>query len=369
MQDAKALEEHAKVQPIRMMGFSRHTLGKSRKRMLCAVSKLGSLAEVDKSEIAEVQGQIPVHVKRRKCRNEVAGDMQCLTDQPGPDQPSAPIVTSKRCKNDSPLLIDLITVVQYSITLPADSAKESLCMLKFPSLLRSKVLSKWCQKYYKFELWKMPLEVAQTHRQVPSWYIKQMELQVPIRGRATVGGIPAPVAALVSKAQSEFCMGLTSATKRADAGQGTRQLMGTIKQAMSKYNAQAEEMCQKIEVSNQQAWSAFKCDIAEAQHMGRDSRVASLKALNKLKLGVKKKPKTFANWRPNTMTARRINSFFGHFRCKTNTHGSYLSFDDPRMAASRDAHRKVVQEEGIDARLILTLVNGFGYFFDCKAKP
>ena len=82
-------------------------------------------------------------------------------------------------------------------------------------------------------------------------------------------------------------------------------------------------------------------------------------ALTKMKASIKTLPrlggKTGQGWKPNRMTAARLNAFFGNFRCRTNTAGNFLTYDDPRMENSRLQHANIMAEEEIDPRLVLTL--------------
>ena len=262
----------------------------------------------------------------------------------------------QRQLNDSPLLSDLIKVVEHALSLPANSAREKLCRQEFPNILKSNILSKWVQKYYKYELWNLPPSIACKMRQVPNWYIQEQKLDVSQRGPASVAGIPLEVAKLIDRAQAQATMGLTSATKRADAAQGSVHLVSSAKKAMSLYETKCRELALEIDADNKKAWQDFKSTVENAEE---PSTEFVAEALTKMKASIKTLPrlggKTGQGWKPNRMTAARLNAFFGNFRCRTNTAGNFLTYDDPRMENSRLQHANIMAEEEIDPRLVLTL--------------
>ena len=79
------------------------------------------------------------------------------------------------------------------------------------------------------------------------------------------------------------------------------------------------------------------------------------KEIRKLQGRVRKIPKDWSEWRPNPLTVRRFNRYFQNARCRTNTAGNFLSFDDPRMIHARQQVKDIVMKENIPCELVLTL--------------
>ena len=121
--------------------------------------------------------------------------------------------------------------------------------------------------------------------------------------------------------------------------------------AMKKYQEKIEEKRQENERENQKAWTEF------SENMSKDklSKKEVAEEVRKLKGKVRKQPKSFKDWKPHRMSTARMNRFFGFFTRSTNTSGTYLAFDDPRMVASRLAHAEAVRSNNVDPRLILKL--------------
>ena len=278
----------------------------------------------------------------------------------------------KRKSCDSPLLIDLIRVVEYALILPPGTSKQKICRRDFPDVLRSNVLSKWTSRYFRFKLWKMDREVAASLRAIPNWWIEEQHLEdvAPPKGRDTIAGIPKSVAKLVEQAQSTCTMGNTDATKRADASQGSLQLRRSLTEAMDLYNQKTGELRQIIGESNQQAWQEFKTQVDEEKSNLAENEHVSKKKVGKLikelKLKVKKVPKDFSGWKPNNNTVKRFNTAFRYRVRATNTSGNYLCYNDPRMIHARQSVRTLVKDNNIHWGLVLNLNMHYTYCFFLK---
>ena len=146
-------------------------------------------------------------------------------------------------------------------------------------------------------------------------------------------------------------MGLSAATKRADASQSSTVLKRTAMKAMDCYNVKAKQVCKDVDEHNSKAWTEF------VETMGDQacSKGKAAKAIKELKSKLKAKPKMFLKWRPNKMTASRLNRWMGFFQCRTNTAGNYLAVDDPRMIASRAKYAETVKSQNIPNCLVLHL--------------
>lgn len=273
----------------------------------------------------------------------------------------------KRRRGDGPLLIDVIRVVEYALILPPGSPKQKICRRDFGDVMKSNVLSKWMAKYFRFKLWKMDRDVASALRAVPNWWIEENALEeiAPLKGRATIAGVPKAVAQLVEQAQATCTMGNTDATKRADASQGALQLKRSLTEAMNLYNEKSGELRQIIGESNKKAWDEFKTELDEqTSDLGENGKVPKKKVgrlIKDLNLKVKKMPKDFSGWKPHSCTAKRFNAAFKYSIRKTNTSGNYLCYSDPRMIHARNTVRTVVKDKGIAWGLVLNLNMYFIY--------
>lgn len=346
MQDVQTLVRAPSLAPAHCAGLIRRDLARSSKRVCTALNRLGTISGASKEEITELIEKVPRGCKRKQhdAESEVA-----LVQRDPLIVPSEKLAPPKRSRNDQPLLSDVIQVVQYALSLGPGRPKQLLCRQKYPNILKTDVLSKWMKKYLKYQLWRMPLSVAERCRCVPNWYMDQIGLSCERRGSNTIGGLPVEVAKLVDKSQKEAVMGCTGASKRSDPVQGSKCLMATMKQAISKYEQDIQKLSEEIDVNNQQAWADFKM---EAQN-GDYSTTSLSTALRSLQKRVRKAPKLKRKIKVNTTSARRFQKKFGNFRCRTNTAGNYLHFMDPRMVASRHEHNLAVADNEVDTRLIL----------------
>lgn len=205
LQDIASLKQNAGlIRPTKLPGMP-HSLPSSRKKIVSAIQKIGTTAEVPAEEMLQMKALVEnVTAKKRKI-DDVESDAlvplheekELVSSSDAPPSRKPP----KRQPRDGPLSSDLITVVEFSMKLSPRAAKEKICMAKFPNILRTKVLSKWVAKYWKYKLWKLPLPVAEKLRQIPNWYVDQLGLTVQRKGRNTVAGIPIPVAKAVEQAQ------------------------------------------------------------------------------------------------------------------------------------------------------------------------
>ena len=281
---------------------------------------------------------------------------------------------SRRCPGDSPLLSELVKIVEESLQLPPGAAKEKVMMSRYPTTLRSKVLSKWTAKYFKFRLWSMDVSVSSRLRSIPNWWLDEIGAKdLPRKGKTTIAGVPREVAKMVDAVQAKKCIGITNATKRADASQGPRMLKRTIQKAVDAYNKQAIELKEKVEASNAQAWEDFKSAVLQDGEGEDDEEVSErkkgptkrklAKEVKQLKERIKPIPKTYENYKPNHMTFSRFNRAFRNFTRSVNTAGNYLSYDDPRMEHARCLVRKLLEENGIPYGLCLNLGGNRIVFF------
>ena len=362
---------HGVAEPKRPFGLgSLHNLGNSSLMMRKRILKVAEIAGFPDAQdvLQKLEPSLPPSEREQKGLQLAIQDGQpqdpdqaIVVDSASADTGTA-ITTYTRGKGDSPLISDLCEVVEYGLSLPPGSSRQKLVRLKYPNLLKSNVYSKWVARYFKFKLWQFPAELAKKTRAVPNWYVREMDLDVPLKARKTVAGLPKEVAALVDKAQAEMTMGTTAATKRADPGQSGRHLLRTMQAAIGKYNTHAEELTEQIHASNKAAWEKFQDstganseDVASKQEIGEH--------LQALMSSIQKPPKLFKSWKPSTHTVKNFNRFFQNRRCNVNTSGNYLSWDDPRMAFARVKIRNMVKDNDIHPGLLLKLGTLYIYIF------
>lgn len=266
----------------------------------------------------------------------------------------------RRKYGDSPLLSDLITVVQYALSLPPNIPKQKAARQQFPSILKSNVLAKWIRKYFSFRLWKMDMAIASTLRSIPNWWLDDQNLPHPRRARDTIAGMPREVAQLCDQAETTCIIGQTAATKRADAGQSSRRLKQTMVAAMEKFNEQNGQLRDEIVAQNQSAWSEFRekfqkiADTDEHQKCGSQKKRLGTMVRN-LRAKVKKLPRDFSKWKPTNTTVVRFHRRFAKNTRATNTQGNFLAIDDPRMVHIRSRVRSFVEEHQIHWGMVLNL--------------
>lgn len=212
----------------------------------------------------------------------------------------------KRTVRDSATLEELVKVVEYALSLPDDAAKQKLTRARFPSVLKSNILSKRVSKYFKYQLWKMPCELRNRLRSVPNWHIQICGLNVPERARSTICGVPKPVASMVNKAMLQNVQGLTQATKRPDPAQGPYRLNQTLSFAVNEYNSKIEDQSVEIQASNKRAWTDFEQSISP-----QDSKKKVADKIRHLKARVRKCPKKIV-FKPNRNTFKRFNRAMGN---------------------------------------------------------
>lgn len=335
--------------------------------MASAISKIATIVKADDGEEVAAQvfgGTLPALPAIQDGTLETPEVDQQVVAQESvePSQKRRKKNTYKREERDSPLLSDLIKVVEYALQLPPGVPKQHQARAKFPDILRSNVLSKWIQKYFKLKLWQMPSCVASKMRAVPNWYLDEQGLShVPRKARDTVAGVPRKVAELVDRAQVQSTVGLTAASKRADPAQGRRILERTLEEAMCEYNKGAEKLIADINMENQKAWEDFKsatvaADTADGEPKPQISKGKIAREVQRLRSRVRKPPKSFKSWKATSLTFKRFNGFFKNRVCKTNTAGNFLSVDDPRMAHARHTIRNTVEQNSIPWGMVLSLV-------------
>ena len=120
-------------------------------------------------------------------------------------------------------------------------------------------------------------------------------------------------------------MGLTAATKRADAAQSRRHTSRSLVTAMKAYNDKISTDSQGVLESNFKAWQSFEEELPTVSRKPRKL----LSAIQRLRKGTQALPRSFHRWKPNHMTVRRFHEQFRTKRCATNTVGTFLAFDDP----------------------------------------
>eukprot|EP00434_Breviolum_minutum_P011344 symbB.v1.2.010010.t1/scaffold645.1/size176818/9 len=355
---------------------SNHELHRSKKRLRSAVTSLAAIAGVDDGrDVADKlfpvnkQGGLPLENlddPQAIADGDVQGQGADNAEDAGAEHAADEGQRSRRCPGDSRLLSELVKIVEESLQLPPGAAKEKVMMSRYPTTLRSKVLSKWTAKYFKFRLWSMDVSVSSRLRSIPNWWLDEIGAKdLPRKGKTTIAGVPREVAKMVDAVQAEKCIGITDATKRADASQGPRMLKRTIQKAVDAYNKQAIELKEKVEASNAQAWEDFKSAVLQDGEGEDDEEVSErkkgptkrklAKEVKQLKERIKPIPKTYENYKPNHMTFARFNRAFRNFTRSVNTAGNYLSYDDPRMEHARCLVRKLLEENGIPYGLCLNL--------------
>ena len=340
-----------------------HRFERSKKRMQCCLSKLAVVSGAE-------DGQDVVNVLFPSKKNteeevptesqDVKPDEECATEAIITYEPQKKAYDRKA--QDSPTLAQVVEVVQYGLSLEPGIPKQKQCRLMYPNILRSNILAKWCQKYFRYRLWLMDTAASSRLRSVPNWWIQEQGLQQPLKGRTTIAGIPRSVAELVDKAQTECTVGLTMATKRSDAGQGPLQLRRSMVEAMTAFNKSSDELRSAIQDENKAAWEDFKVAVMQSDDAdGTENQEKPLskrkvaKEIRKLQGRVRKIPKDWSQWKPNPLTVRRFNRYFQNSRSRTNTAGNFLSFDDPRMIHARQQVKDIVKRENIPWELVLTL--------------
>lgn len=330
------------------------------------MKSLGKLAGIKQEEIDKAICALPGNRKRNAPLAmiedgsvtdhesvEAPSGTQIVVRDAGEDAESMlPKPVYKRTKTDSTTLSDIIKVVEFALQLAPNRPRQKICRQKFPSILKSNILAKWIAKYMKFHLWKMPKELADKCISVPKVWIEQMKLEVPARGRNTICGMPIKVAEMLGAAQEECAMGLSKATKRSDAGQGPQYLKRSAAKAMAAYNAESQRVSEEIDQENAKAWNEFTSKLGEGKEVSVKKAASFVRELN---ARLKSKPKIYPKFKPSKMTATRLNRYLGFFRCRTNTAGNYLAFDDPRMVASRLHHQATLKEQSIKTSLVLSL--------------
>ena len=292
-----------------------------------------------------------------------AGDGE--TSMPGGSASASDMATAvyKRKRGDSALLSDLIKVVEYALTLPVGAAREKLTMQKYSFILRSKVLSKWIEKYKKYNLQDMPPDIASQHSNIPEWWIEEQKLEVPRKGHRTVAGLPRAVATAVDHALGESCMGLTEVTQRADPGISRGKILRTITTAVKAYNEHVEGLQRDYDSNKKDALQALVAAAKNVPQSGcRAQRDAPfLKALAAAQ-AVASRPtlKTCKKRSSYTMVARLLKKTAVRSQ-SSNTSGNYMDFADPRMVRSRNSFKKLQKDRSIDLRMLLN--------FDQTWKP
>ena len=111
---------------------------------------------------------------------------------------------------------------------------------------------------------------------------------------------------------------------------------------------------EEIEVENHKAWADFSGKLRDSEGSGiRKRKMAEL--VRDLKGRVRKKPRSFATWKPGNSSAKRFQKAFRNFVNRANTSGNYLSFDDPRMAQTRREHAEAIEKNNVPMSLVLML--------------
>ena len=287
-------------------------------------------------------------------QTECVGDVLATVQDVDPESLSKKPQAYKRLANDSPTLQQLVEVVEFALSLPDDAAKQKLTRAHFPTVLRSNILSKWICRYFKYQVWKIPADARDKMRAVPNWHIQMLGLNLPKRARSTICGVPKPVAELVNKAMLQDVQGVTEATKRADPAQGPHRLARTLNYAVEEYNTAIAAECVQIQETNERAWNDFEKACIPCEGERKLSKKGVAKKLKELKWRVRKCPKKIV-FKPNYNTFKRFNKAMGNVTRSTNTQGSYLAKDDPRMILARQETRRTVEEHQILPGLVLSL--------------
>ena len=366
LEEAQRLQSlHGVTEPKRPFGLgSMHSLANSSGMMRKRILKVAEIAGFDDAQdvLAKLEPALPPSDRELKKESQLAiqdGQVEepnqtMVVDSTTTDTGTAR-TTYSREKNDSALIADICQVVEYGLSLPPGSSRQKLVRLKYPNLMKSNVYSKWVARYFKYKLWLFPEELAKTTRAIPNWYINELKLDVPVKARKTVAGLPREVAFLVDKAQAEMTMGTTQATKRADPGQSGRHLLRSMKAAIGKYNDHAEEVGEQIKASNKIAWGKFQEATVPVNDEDVPTKQEVCQHLKTLMGSIQKPPKLYTSWKPSSHTVKSFNRFFGNRRCNVNTSGNYLSWDDPRMAHARLKIRNMVKDNDIHPGLLLKL--------------
>ncbi len=269
----------------------------------------------------------------------------------------------KRKHGDSALLSDLIKVVEYALSLPVGAAREKLTMQKYPCILRSKVLSKWIEKYNKYNLRDMPPDIASQQSNIPEWWIEEQKLEVSRKGHRTVAGLPRAVATAVDHALGENTMGLTEVTQRADPGVTKGKILRSINTAIKTYNEHVEGLQHGYDSNKQDALQALVAAAKNVPQSGcRAQRDAPfLKALAAAREVARRPTLKPCNKRTSYTMVKRLLKQTAVRSQHSNTAGNYMDFADPRMVRSRNSFKKLQKERNIDLRMLLN--------FDQTWKP
>ena len=259
----------------------------------------------------------------------------------------------KRKRGDSVLLSDLIEVVEYALSLPVGAPREKLAMAKYPCILRSKVLSKWIEKYNKYKLREMPPDVARQQSHIPEWWIQEQKLEVPKKGHRTVAGLPRAVAASVNHALVESSMGLTEVTQRADPGVTRSKILRSINTAVKTYNDHVERLQHDYDSNAKNALQALVAVAKNVPRCPAQRHVPFLKVFAAAQKVVRRPIlKPCRKQASYTMVARLLKKTAVRSQ-NSNTKGNYMDFDDPRMVRSRNSFKKLQKDKGIDLRMLL----------------
>lgn len=337
-----------------------------------SIRRLGKIAGATEEEIHDLaQSAAPLPAKPVKPEDalvpvgeDVSGEDAQGDGQDAPDDQIVQHIQEdqdddgyRRCRQDSPLLSDLIQVVEFSLKLGPQCAKQKVCRREFPTILRSDILAKWTKRYHRYELWRMDPEIASKLRSVPNWWLDQVGLDnVPRRARDTIAGIPADVAQMVQNAQGSCIMGCTDATKRADPSQSVHVLRRTINEAMQMYIEKSDDARKNIIEENSTAWTGFKDAITDAKRESEEIPKQKVRRMVQvLKSKLKKVPRDFSKWKLRKASVYDFQRRFMNRRRKTNTAGNFLTYDDPRMIWARKSIREVVEKNQLHWGMVLRL--------------
>ncbi|CAE7900180.1 unnamed protein product [Symbiodinium microadriaticum] len=325
--------------------------------MPCVSQMMGKLSEVVSKQV-ELPALMDAPAEEPKAIMDVPAEGSL--DSPGPQEvvPHEGSVTGnrgyKRKAGDLPTIYDVCRVVKRALELPSHAPKQKIVRAEFPHIIKSDILSKWMFRYHSQQLFKIPDELAKKWTVVPEWYAVEHGLPIQAKGPRTVAGVPKEVARLVDQAQAEVAMGLTAATKRADAAQTSRHVKRSLVKAMGEYDQQLQVHADKVAASNKEAWDKFSDKVKKhASNGGKLYGKKLFRTIRELKQRVAPLPRSFKKWKPNNMTVHRIQKYFRTNVRSTNTTGNFLAYDDPRMEASRLKHQSILEREGVKHDLVL----------------
>ena len=232
-----------------------HRLQSSRKKMRCIVKHISGIVGAEDGDVV-VNGLFPDEkqlqpVEDGDCQAVIADSVNpeqgeiVVRDSQGNSAEPTPADNSeyeRKC-GDSPLLSDLIQVVEYSLSLGPGVPKQKKARSQFYGAMfcqsgRGSISASNCGSWNP---------VVRKTRNIPNWWIDLHKLYLPRKARDTIAGMPRSVTETVDRAQKACTAGNTAATKRADASQGAAKLKRSMVRAMDTYNESAAKLRKTVE--------------------------------------------------------------------------------------------------------------------------